>query len=50
MREIVNGKLVKRGISLKNLSEGKKEPAAGGMVRQALTLKTELKRSWPRIS
>lgn len=39
VREIVNGKLVKRGISLKNLSEGKKEPAAGGMVRQALTLK-----------
>ena len=42
VREIVNGKLVKRGISLKNLSEGKKEPAAGGMVRQALTLKKEL--------
>lgn len=39
VREIVNGKLVKRGISLKNLTEGKKEAAAGGMVRQVLTFK-----------
>lgn len=39
LRDILNGKLVKRGISLKNIEEGKKEPAAGGMVRQALTLK-----------
>lgn len=39
VREILNGKLVKRGISLKNIAEGKKEPAAGGMVRQVLTLK-----------
>lgn len=39
VRDILNGKLVKRGISLKNISEGKKEPAAGGMVRQVLTLK-----------
>ncbi len=39
VREIVNAKLVKRGISLKNLTEGKKEPAAGGMVRQVLTFK-----------
>lgn len=39
VREILNGKLVKRGISLKNLTEAKKEPAAGGMVRQVLTLK-----------
>ncbi len=39
VREILNGKLVKRGISLKNLEEGKKEAAAGGMCRQQLTLK-----------
>ncbi len=39
VRDILNGKLVKRGISLKNISEGKREPAAGGMVRQVLTLK-----------
>ena len=34
VREIVNGKLVKRGISLKNIEEKKKESAAGGTVRQ----------------
>lgn len=39
LRDILNGKLVKRGISLKNVSEGKKEQAAGGMSRQVLTLK-----------
>ena len=39
VREIVNGKLVKRGISLKNIEEKKKEAAAGGKVRQLLELK-----------
>lgn len=39
IREIVNGKLVKRGISLKNIEEKKKESAAGGTVRQMLELK-----------
>lgn len=40
VREIVNGKLVKRGISLKNIEEEKKkEAAAGGTVRQLLELK-----------
>lgn len=39
VREIVNGKLVKRGISLKNIEEKKKEPAASGTVRQLLELK-----------
>ena len=39
VREIVNGKLVKRGISLKNIEEKKKEVAAGGTVRQLLELK-----------
>lgn len=39
VREIVNGKLVKRGISLKNIEEKKKEAATGGTVRQLLELK-----------
>lgn len=39
VREILNGKLVKRGISLKNIIEHKKEAAAGGTVRQVLELK-----------
>lgn len=38
VRDILNTKLVKRGISLKNIREGKKEPAAGGTVRQVLEL------------
>ena len=36
--DILNTKLVKRGISLKNIREEKKEPAAGGTVRQVLEL------------
>ncbi len=39
VREIVNGRLVKRGISLKNIEKKKKEAAAGGTVRQLLELK-----------
>lgn len=39
VREIVNGKLVKRGISLKNIEEKKREPAAGGTIRAVLELK-----------
>jgi cyclic-di-GMP-binding protein len=38
VRDILNTKLVKRGISLKNIREEKKEPAAGGTVRQVLEL------------
>jgi uncharacterized protein YajQ (UPF0234 family) len=36
--EILQQKLVKRGISLKNLVYGKIEPAAGSSVRQKVTL------------
>jgi cyclic-di-GMP-binding protein len=36
--EILQQKLVKRGISLKNLSYGKVEPASGSSVRQKITL------------
>lgn len=38
VRDILNTKLVKRGISLKNIKEQKKEPASGGTVRQVLEL------------
>jgi len=36
--DILQSKMVKRGISLKAVTAGKIEPAAGGMVRQVLTL------------
>jgi uncharacterized protein YajQ (UPF0234 family) len=36
--EILQQKLVKRGIPLKNLSYGKVEPAAGSSVRQKISL------------
>lgn len=38
MNDIFQGKLVKRGISLKALDYQKVEPAAGGTVRQAVTI------------
>ncbi len=37
--DILQGKLVKRGVSLKALEYGKMEDAAGGTVRQVITLK-----------
>jgi uncharacterized protein YajQ (UPF0234 family) len=36
--DILQGKLVKRGVPVKNLSYGKVEPALSGTVRQRLTL------------
>jgi uncharacterized protein YajQ (UPF0234 family) len=36
--DIVQSKMVKRGISLKAVTAGKTEPAAGGMARQTLAL------------
>jgi hypothetical protein len=36
--DILQSKLVKRGVSLKALDYGKVEPAAGGTVRQSITL------------
>jgi hypothetical protein len=36
--DILQSKMVKRGISLKSLSYGAVEPAAGGTVRQKVTL------------
>ncbi len=38
MNDILQSKLVKRGISLKALDYQKIEPAAGGTVRQAVTI------------
>lgn len=37
--DILKGKCVKRGVSLKNIEYGKIEPASGGTVRQILTIK-----------
>lgn len=38
VREILGQKLVKRGVSLKNVTYGKIEPAAGQSVRQTISL------------
>ncbi|MDE3199412.1 MAG: YajQ family cyclic di-GMP-binding protein [Acidobacteriota bacterium] len=38
VKEILGQKLVKRGVSLKNLTYGMVEPAAGQSVRQKITL------------
>jgi uncharacterized protein YajQ (UPF0234 family) len=38
VKEILGQKLVKRGVSLKNLTYGKVEPAAGSSVRQKISL------------
>ncbi len=38
LNDILQSKVIKRGISLKALSYGKVEPAAGGMVRQVITI------------
>jgi uncharacterized protein YajQ (UPF0234 family) len=38
VNDILQGKMVKRGISLKALTYGAIEPAAGGTVRQKVTL------------
>ena len=38
VKEILGQKLVKRGVSLKNLTYGKLEPAAGSSVRQKVSL------------
>ncbi len=38
-RDIIESKLVRRGLSLKILDYGKEEPAAGGRMRQTVTLR-----------
>lgn len=42
VQEVLRGKLVKRGVSLKNLDESKVVPAAGGTVRREWKLKQGL--------
>jgi uncharacterized protein YajQ (UPF0234 family) len=42
LHEILNGKMIKRGISLKALDYGKAEPATGGSLRQVIKLKSGL--------
>lgn len=37
--DILHSKMVRRGVSMKNAEQGKIEPAAGGTVRQTLTIK-----------
>lgn len=36
--DVLQSKLVKRGINLKSLEYGKVEPAAGGLARQSITI------------
>ena len=36
--DILQSKLVKRGVNLKSLEYGKIEPAAGGLARQSITI------------
>ncbi|MBO8162944.1 MAG: YajQ family cyclic di-GMP-binding protein [Brevibacillus sp.] len=38
LKDVLLGKLIKRGVSIKNLEYGKIEPAAGGTVRQRVKL------------
>ena len=38
VKDILAAKLVKRGVSLKNMTYGKLEPAAGKSVRQKISL------------
>src|ERR1700694_2655598 len=40
LHEILNGKMIKRGISLKALDYQKAEPATGGSLRQLIKLKS----------
>lgn len=42
VQEVLRGKLVKRGVNLKNLDEAKIVPASGGTVRQEWKLKQGL--------
>ncbi|MDY0300356.1 MAG: YajQ family cyclic di-GMP-binding protein [Trichlorobacter sp.] len=36
--DVLQSKLIKRGLSLKSMQYGKVEPASGGMVRQIITM------------
>lgn len=47
--DILQSKMVKRGISLKNLEYGKIEPAAGGTVRQTIAVKQGIDKDTAKI-
>ncbi len=42
LTEVINGKMIKRNISLKSLEYGKAEAATGGSLRQVIKLKSGL--------
>ena len=49
--DILQGKFIKRGVSIKNMEYGKVEPAAGGMVRQSIRIKQGISlKKLPKIS
>lgn len=47
--DILQSKMVKRGISLKSLEYGKIEPASGGTVRQKITVKQGIDKDAAKI-
>ncbi len=47
--DVLQSKLVRRGISLKSLEYGKVEPAAGGTVRQTITIKQGIDRETAKV-
>src|ERR1700758_279414 len=48
VKEILGQKLVKRGVSLKNLTYGKVEPAMGQSVRQKISLQQGIPTEKPK--
>ncbi|MEI8133652.1 MAG: YajQ family cyclic di-GMP-binding protein [bacterium] len=49
LHEILNGKMIKRGISLKALEYGTAEPATGGSLRQVVKLKSGLESDQAKV-
>src|SRR6185503_11850876 len=49
-REVLESKLVKRGVHLKSLRKGDVEPASGGRVRQKLTFQQGIPIDTGRVS
>lgn len=47
--DVLQSKLVRRGISLKSLEYGKVEPAASGTVRQTITIKQGIDRETAKV-
>ncbi|GFR37658.1 UPF0234 protein [Insulibacter thermoxylanivorax] len=47
--DVLQSKLVRRGISLKSLEYGKMEPAAGGTVRQTITIKQGIDKETAKV-